>query len=147
MKRILIPTDFSKHSRHTLQYVLELLQGFSTPWRILLVNTYMIKETDPNEVIKINDALKGKSKQGLELERELALQYNKNPLLTIDVASHMGSLTNVVLQLLRSENIDLVAMGKNGGRNVESVANLLKQQQCSLLITYINEVSIESRLT
>lgn len=136
MKKILITTDFSTHSQYTIFYVLNLLHDTQIPCKILLLNTYIVQQTDPHQVISTNDELKRISKLGLERQRDKALKNVINFNISIEIASHMGSLNNVVMQLLRKEKIDLVAMGKNGGRHVESLSHLLKQQQCPLLITY-----------
>ena len=136
MKRILIATDFSSHSNHTIQYVLGFLKDTKIPCKITLLNTYMVQQTDPSQVIQLNDELKQKSKAGLEKERDDALRSISNSQITIDVASHMGSLNNVILQLLNKDEVDLVAMGKDGGKNVETISGLLKKQCCPLLITY-----------
>lgn len=136
MKTILIPTDFSSHARYNLEYVLNLVRDTQVPCKLLLVNTYMVQQTDPREVISLNDELKQISKKGLELEKQHALRLSTNPNIQIETASHMGSLGNVVVQLLRRQKIDLVAMGKNGGKHVDSIATLLKQHKCPLLITY-----------
>lgn len=139
MKQILIATDFTCHSKHTIQYVLRFMQDTKIPCHITLVNTYMVQQTDPKQVILLNDELKKKSKAGLEQERDEAIGKITNPNISIDIASHMGSLNYVILQLLNKKEIDLVAMGKNGGQHVETISVMLKQQQCPLLITYFKE--------
>lgn len=137
MKNVLIPTNFSAESRYALEYVLEFLQYAKVPSRILLVNTYIVQlDGDPQELLSLNDALKAKSRAMLREEVAWARAHCSNPLVTIDSTSHMGSLNNVILNLLRREKIDLVAMGKANGNHVEQVATLLKQQNCPLLITY-----------
>jgi hypothetical protein len=138
MKRIIIPTDFSYHSKHTIEYILNFMRETKIRCQLLLVNTYMVQQTNPTQVILMNDELKKKSKIGLELERIDALKKNTNPLITVETNSQMGSLTNVIKQMLQAEKIDLVAMGKDGGRHVEQIASLLREIECPLLITYIN---------
>lgn len=140
MKNILITTDFTKDSRYSLQYMLELLKDVQSPCKILLVNTYMVQHTDPSKIIMLNDELKSKSKDGLEKQRSETLKLITNPNISIEVASHMGSLRNVIHQLLDSTKFDLVVMGKNGGKHVESVSTLLKQKHCPLLITHADVV-------
>lgn len=139
MKKILITTDFSAHSRHTVDYVLDLFQDTQIACQILLVNTFKVLQTDPRKVIEINDELKKLSLTGLEKEKVEALKKINNPRISIDVASHMGSLNNVVLQIIQNEKIDLVGMGKKKGRHVEMMSSLLRKHRCPLLITYLNE--------
>lgn len=139
MRNILVTTDFSKHSRHTLMYVLKFLQETQIPCKIHLLNTYVVQNTDPDVIIALNDEMKRKSIEGLEQEKSEALKLLTNPNIVIETYSQLGSLNNVILQFLKKTSIDLVAMGKNGGRHVETVSQLLKKQQCPLLVTYLNE--------
>ena len=137
MKNVLIPTDFSPQSRYSLEYVLDFLQNSIEPARILLVNTYIVEQnSDPSRLVSLNDELKKISKAQLEQEVQWAKNLCLNPLVSIEGASHMGSLNNVILNILRREKIDLVAMGKGNGNHVEQVASLLKLQNCPLLITH-----------
>lgn len=116
--------------------MLELLKDVQSPCKILLVNTYIVQHTDPSKIIFLNDELKLKSKEGLEKQRNETLKLITNPNITIEVASHMGSLRNVLHQILDSTKYDLVVMGKNGGKHVESVTSLMKEKHCPLLITH-----------
>lgn len=136
MKNVLIPTNFSEQSRFTLNYVLDILRDSQVAARILLLNTYTVQQTgDSSELVKLNDLLKMQSKARLSDEVEWAKTYCKNPNLTIESTCHLGTLNNVILNLLRKEKIDLVAMGKGSGNHVEQVTSLLKYQKCPLLIT------------
>lgn len=137
MKNVLIPTDFSPQSRYTLEYVLDFLGHTTVPSRIFLLNTYIVQLSgDPLQLLAMNDELKQKSKTLLQEEVSWARAHCLNPLVSIDSFSHMGTLNNVILNVLRREKIDLVAMGKGTGNHVEQVASLLKMQNCPLLITY-----------
>jgi len=137
MKTILIPTDFSQNSRHTLSYVLGLFQEVQEPCRILLVNTFKVHQTDPRQVIATNDELKMKSKENLERAKTEALGLITNSRITVETVSSMGSLDNVIHQILRQEKIDLVAMGEGSGKHNQAVASMLKDEQCPLLVTFI----------
>jgi nucleotide-binding universal stress UspA family protein len=137
MKRILIPTDFSKHAGHSIDYVLNLFEQTQSPCRILLLNTYIFQQTDPKQVLIINDELKKRSKEGLAFQKEELLKRIKNPNITVETISHLGSLHNVVLQLLQKEEVDLVAMGKDTGKHLAQISELLKQHHCPVLITHL----------
>lgn len=136
MNRVLITTDFTHHSKNAIKVALELFNDFQKPCHIVLVNTYLVPEVHPDLLISTNDQLRKISKAGLEQDREEALKLNKNPLITFETISQMGSLTNVTLQTIEKHKIDLVVMGKNGGKHVDLVSALLKKQGCPLLITY-----------
>ncbi len=139
MKSVLIPTDFSTHSRHATQVVLELLKETPDPCKILLLNTYVVQNNDPEQIISLNDELKKQSKLGLERVREEAQSWVSNSNIKIEVVSHMGSLANVILHLLNKEKVDLVALGMDGGRHVETLKKLLWQKKCQLLVTSSGE--------
>ena len=140
MNRILVTTDFSTPSQHTLRAVLDLLRHTQSTSRILLVNTYVVdRSTDPRDLICRNDELKIRSKKNLEAQRREALEWVRNPHIIIDTASHMGSLPNVITNLIKKEKIDLVAMGRDEGNHLKQIADLLKKHQCPLLITQEEE--------
>lgn len=142
MKKILVATDFSAHSRYTVEYILNLLEETQIPCKICLLNTYMVQHTDPSKVISHNDELRNSSQSGLENELREMQKKVKNPNISLEIASHMGSLNNVVLKMVLQDKFDMVAMGKSGGDNVETVSKLLRQQKCPLLITYLPEDKI-----
>jgi nucleotide-binding universal stress UspA family protein len=137
MKNILIPTDFSRHSEYALEYVLDLINEINLPCRLILVNTFIVNKTDHDLIIYVNDHLKKISKDGLAAQKEIALKKKSKTPITVETISQMGSLNNVILQFLQRERIDLVAMGKDGGRHVENVSAILKKLHCPLLITYV----------
>lgn len=137
MRNILIPTDFSLQSQATLKSVLDSLKDTKDPTRILLINTYMVDlNQEPGHLIQLNDELKNFSKRGLEIELSNAQKWVTNPNVKIETASHMGSLTNVIRNLIRIEKFDMVAMGKDQGKRVAQVASLLKMQKGPTLVTY-----------
>jgi hypothetical protein len=47
----------------------------------------------------------------------------------------MGSLSNVIVNLVKKENIDLIVIGKDGGNNIAQISGLLTLHPCHLLIT------------
>ena len=138
MKRIIVTTNFSSHSKYTVEYVVNFLNATQIPCSILLVNTFMVQQTDPDQVILANDQLKQLSRQKLELERLEALKLITNSNISVETSSNMGSLNYVILNLIQKEKFDLVAMGKNGGRHVEAMSTMLKTKKCPLLITYMH---------
>ena len=135
MKRIIVATDFSSHSKHTVEHVLDLMRDVNVPCKILLVNTYVVNESNPGLVIETNDRLKKESKEKLEEERLAALTSISNPYITLETSSHMGSLHNVLLKLVEQYQVDLVALGKDDGKNVKNIINQLRDKDCEVLVT------------
>lgn len=138
MKKVLIATDFSPHAQYTVEYVLDFLQDTKASCEVYLLNTYMVLQNDADRVISVNDQLKKQSQIGLQQAEKAAQKLIKNPLIKISSISRMGSLKNVISQLLKKEKFDFVAMGKNGGKNVESISEVLKEKHCPLLLTYLD---------
>jgi hypothetical protein len=135
MKKVLITTDFSAQSRHTLEVVLNLLKETHEQCQIIILNTYLVKYSDPERLISLNDELKIKSKTGLEIEKAAAVRLNTNQHVSIETTSHIGTLNNVIQYLIKRDGIDMVAMGKEDGNALEAVKLALKDHQsCSLLI-------------
>ncbi|MBL7664522.1 MAG: hypothetical protein JNM93_05270 [Bacteriovoracaceae bacterium] len=109
---ILIPTDFTTQARSLLRYVLDLSQNTQEHLNFFLLNTYLVQmNTEPNQLLQNNDELKQKSKLMLEEEVEWARHYSKNTKLNIMPVSHMGSINNVILNLLSKKAINLVILG------------------------------------
>lgn len=134
MKRILIPTDFSIHAGHTIESVLEIFRHSEEPCRIILLNTYIFRQTDRDKVMVINDELRRVSREGLQLQKDHALKSITNPNITIDTVSQFGSLKHVVLGLLQKGEIDLVAFGKNEAEKMDEITPVLRRYNCPLII-------------
>lgn len=136
MKSIIVTTDFSPQSEYTLRHVLDLLKDTEVPTRVILLNTYLFDfNNEPQQLIELNDTLKSESKKNLEEIKIEAMAWVRNPNISIELSSHMGSLHNVITNLIRKEKIDYVAMGKHGGQQIEQIAEILKAYKCPLLIT------------
>ena len=65
MNNILLTTDFTQDSGHSLDYVLDILKDSKFPVKILLLHTFMVQQTDPSKIIILNDEMKLKSNIGL----------------------------------------------------------------------------------
>ena len=135
MKNVIIATDFSSHSKNTFQHVLKMLQDTKIPCQIILLNTYMVNEKDPGQVISANDRLKNESRERLEIERQEILKLISNPNITVTTASHIGSLNNVLHQLMQKDQVDLVVMGKGDQEIVAAVSKVLKNKNCRLFVS------------
>jgi nucleotide-binding universal stress UspA family protein len=134
MKSVLVATDFSPQSQTALTYVLDLLRDTKENVRILLVNTYLVDfNRDPQELLRLNDELKLHSRRNLESIKSDALAAIHNPLISIEICSHMGSLANVLTNLIEREKIDAIAVGNENGKFGDQLALLLKKHNCLVL--------------
>lgn len=104
-------------------------------YRVLLLNTYLVSPNTPNEkVIEENDRIRKLSQNLLSQEKEAILKEllgngGEHQHITVETSSRMGTLQNIVSQMLEREKFDFVAMGKDGGRNVQTIASMLKTQK------------------
>lgn len=136
MKHILITTDFSAVSRKAIRYTLRFFQSFNEPCHFFLLNAYLVPKTSAHNIIKLNDELKSDSNQGLQREQAWASEFlGTNSLESI---SAMGSLKNIIPRLIQEKKVDLLVMGKDGGRHLEDVTEVLKREQreCPLLAVF-----------
>lgn len=132
--KILIPTDFSSASKGLIERVLESHHQTSTITEILLLNTFIVNETDPELVIVANDKLKLESRTSLCLLKSQAEEKNKNPHISIETASHLGSLKNVVQQILKKESFNQMAVTKEQANELASIKQFLKEKDCLIVI-------------
>lgn len=132
MRKILITTDFTLEATRNITMVLEFLNDSKSPVSVLLLNTYLLPRSEPALVIELNDELKKKSREGLAKTQESALRKNSNPMVTIETASHLGSLFNVVQNLLGREKYEIVSFCEAGA---DRVAELIRKESCPILIT------------
>lgn len=109
MKTILVPTELSPDSFH-FRKVIEVVKESSVPTKVLLVNTYLASDKDPQTIIELNDQLKLNSKQGLQLMQLELSSKVENPLIVWETLCFMGSLKNVLKLLTKTDLIDLVIL-------------------------------------
>lgn len=132
--KILVPTNFSPDSIKLLEELLLRIQDTRTPTEILLLNTFMVKETNPALVISENDRLKRESLQNLQLLKATTDTKNKNPFILVTVASHMGTMRNVIQQILTKEDFDELAITKEQSSDISGIMKFLKEKSCSVYI-------------
>lgn len=139
---MLVATDFSVFSRRTLKKVLGLIAQSPAPVTLLLVNTYLIQDADPSRLVEENDRLKKFSLNQLEQEKQFVETIHSGPGLKVELASHLGSLGNVLTHLLKKDHFDLVALGENHQQAISSISSVLEQKGIPLIVAYPDEVSL-----
>jgi nucleotide-binding universal stress UspA family protein len=134
MKKILVATDFTEESKEAIDYAVNLLKESPDGGQILLINTYLVQQTDPREILSLNDELRKRSKEGLELEKKAVVRALDNEQVSVSVGSHIGSLINVISNLIYTDDFDLVVMKNRGGEYQETIKTLMKNKKCPLLV-------------
>jgi len=133
MKKILVPTDFSKAAFNALEYAANLANQFSA--EILLLNAYAVPNS--SVMIDLTDVLKKDSLAGLEKTKKEANELFPN--LKIETIAYNGDLISSVKYCSAENNIDLIVMGTTGASGLKetfvgsNTAMLINEVKCPLL--------------
>lgn len=132
--KILLATDFSPESYYSLVRVLESVYHAEALTEILILNTFLVHETNPELVIKLNDRLKSESRERLEKLKLEAEELIKNPLVQVQTTSQLGTFRNVISQLVKKNKFDQLAVSKNIAAELAGISPVLKELSCSYLV-------------
>jgi nucleotide-binding universal stress UspA family protein len=116
MKRILVPTDFSKGAFNALLHAMNIAKMINASIRI--VHAYSMPPTGSTVMVDITDILKKNADEELE---NLKLEVKKLELandLNINYVSSHGSVIDVINRQTRESEIDLVVMGTQGASGI-----------------------------
>ncbi|WP_420601119.1 universal stress protein [Flagellimonas sp.] len=118
MKKILIPTDFSKNADHAIDYALNLFRCTRSHFYFVHAYADEVYEIGRSKSKVDLDLIKSEleSKAKLALEKTLAYIQDpiSNPRHNYSIAAVFESLVDSVNNLVNQENIDLVVMGTKG---------------------------------
>lgn len=113
MKKILVPTDFSKAAYNALEYAINL--SFKLEAEIILLNAYAVPNS--SVMIDLTDVLRQDSVDGLEkVKNEALVQY---PSAKIETVDYNGDLTASVSHCSKNYDVDLVIMGTTGASGLK----------------------------
>lgn len=138
MMNLLVPTDFSYTSKHSIKQFLKDFGKLIGSVNITLVNAYELTNVDVGNAVILNDNMKSLSKKKLEQLKEEILTEAERLQPNFTLISHIGSIENVIKEVLNSGNYNLIIMGKNGGSYIEKVSKVLNgiHSKCPLIIMY-----------
>lgn len=148
MKTILFPTDFSENSMHAAQYASMLARRFDAKLIILHVFSNVISlGTDPsmiNETSMLEEQLHKNSMQNLEIFSEKVFLNTDLPEVQIEHQLIYGFVTEGIVEMSKSLNVDMIVMGTKGVSNVfdkwmgSNAENVIKSAKCPVWIVPIN---------
>jgi nucleotide-binding universal stress UspA family protein len=138
MKKVLIPTDFSATAENAIGHTIDFFKDSAIPIKIYLLNVYMVPNVEKDQILTTNDQLKLDSQLGLKKTYEKVNELLQGAPHQLECISILGSLKNVIPSFITKNNIDLVIMGKDGGKHVEEISSVLKKKRSSapLMIVY-----------
>ncbi len=116
MKRILVPTDFSKGAFNALMHAMHIAKMMNASIRI--IHAYSMPPTGSTVMVDITDILKKNADEELE---NLKVEVNKLDLskeLNINYISSHGSVIDVINRQTKESEIDLVVMGTQGASGI-----------------------------
>jgi nucleotide-binding universal stress UspA family protein len=144
MKTILFPTDFSENSMHAAQYASMLARRFDAKLTILHVFANIISlGTEPsmlNETSLLEEQLHKNTMQNLEIFSEKVFLNTELPAVQIEHALVYGFVTEGIVEMANSLNVDMIVMGTKGVSNVfdkwmgSNAENVIKSAKCPVWV-------------
>ncbi|TAI49744.1 universal stress protein [Flagellimonas allohymeniacidonis] len=126
MKKVLIPTDFSKNADHAVDYALNLYRCERTHFYFLHAyadQAYELgKSKSKSEMDSIGKALHDQTTAALEKTVERITDPLPNPRHHYEVVAVFDALVDAINDLVEHENIDLVIMGTQGATGSKNVS-------------------------
>ena len=119
MKTILVPTDFSATAKNAARFAIELAKKIQAQ-KIILYNTYqsgfsvvadpMIPALGALDL----EAIKEGSSEALDNFKAELIDY-ANDSITLETVSEFALLTDGIIELAKTQKVDLIVMGITGG--------------------------------
>ena len=142
MKKILLPTDFSKNSLNAIRYAVQLFKDEKCVFYIM--NTYtptiyfveflpLSPESGMSDVVRVN-LLKDLD----EIRDKLIAEFN-NPNHTFETIAEFNTLVLEIEQLVKERSIDYIVMGTKGATGAKEIlfgsntVHVLKNAKCPVL--------------
>ncbi len=125
MKRILLPTDFSKNSLNAIDYALALFER--QPCEFFFLNIQKPSHFVTDDLIagapstSIYEAIANDNKKQLEGLKESFVERYRDQPFEFETRFDFDSLEDAIQQLVNEESIELVIMGTNGATDAEEV--------------------------
>jgi nucleotide-binding universal stress UspA family protein len=143
MRKILVPTDFSKNAFNALEYACQVFKYEKS--EIFIMHAYADevyqneKSSERSDLDKVKEETSRKSENGLKKVLEEVKHRFPNPQHKYKTISSFGSLIDDVNGLVNQENMDIVVMGTRGETNDRSITfgsntlQVLKYINCPVL--------------
>lgn len=143
MKKIILPTDFSKNAHNAICYALELYGKMECTFYLLNTYTPAIYESEyilhsPGQ-IGLGDIYQSSSMEQLEaLKKELEQKY-KNPKHTFIIHSVFNLLIDEIVYVAKKEEVDMIIMGTQGATGAKEIfmgshtVHVIKKAPCPVL--------------
>ena len=149
MKKLLIPTDFSKGAYKAIEYGIELAKEFKS--EVIICHAFELPAQGINVLIDISAELQKNAQDDLsKLEKKIADSGIANGL-NIEYYALLGELNEVIETIGKEKSIDLVLMGTKGESDLASklfgTNTVSAIKNCSLPLFVIPQGAIYKPLT
>ena len=134
MKNILLPIDVYNTPEKTTQNALTFLHKLEGHFRIFLLKTYLVPASLSNQVIETHDELQNRSLKELQKELLAAQSISPSGKLSFESFLQMGRPINVIIRVVKEQNIDCVILGPLDGLKREENLNLLSRLHCPVIV-------------
>ena len=118
MKKVLIPTDFSKNSQVALDYAISLFKNSKCHFTILNTYDHLVASDHFDVAVATNvkglQMLQSNSETGLKKIITSLEKNNGNELHEYHSISKIGTLIGAIKEIARTEKIDVIIMGTKG---------------------------------
>lgn len=116
MKKILVPTDFSEYALNALFVAFRLAKRFGA--ELLLVNAYNVPHSGASIMVSLDDIIRKDSEDGMAALVNRIKEIEEFKDVTFNTEIQHGALADVLLDVIKKENIDMVIMGTKGAGGV-----------------------------
>ena len=143
MKKILLPTDFSKNSKNAIDYAMVLCKNWECTFYIL--NVQKQSEFILDDLMaapansSINTAITEDNEEDLNKFLTELKKRNTNKNYNFESIFDFDSLVGSINQVVQAKNIDLIIMGTNGATGAKEIVfgsntlNIIRKTDCPIL--------------
>lgn len=119
MKKIVLPTDFSENAKNAIEYAIAMFSYDNVEY--ILLNVYSEPHSSTDMLVSVKDLLEKTSRKSLKEEYEYFNNKFSQNLLNMRQHSECGELSDVINNLVETENIDFVVMGTKGATGLQKI--------------------------
>src|SRR5687767_1360079 len=114
MKTILVPTDFSEASQNALDYAAEIAKPLKA--KLILFHAYHLPIVSGQMPVNLPSEVEIE-KETMDILRRMgqALHKKHGPKIHVAIVSKLGLAVDLINELVKANNIDLIVMGMQGG--------------------------------
>jgi len=145
MRKIIIPTDFSKNAQAAMDFA---ISNFNDPdTEFWLTHVYRMPYSGAVVSIDLDNLLKEDREE--DMKKELAAVRERFPGLHIKGHTIQGTFIDVISKIVENESIEMIVMGTTGATGAKGVllgsnaANVVKHAKVPVLL-YPNDCGVKS---